>query len=231
MTTVCIAIDGPVASGKSSIGKHLAAALGYLYLDTGAMYRGVTSLVLSRGLDPHDESCVTEVARHVVFSFPELAAVRAVNPPLLADGVDITATLRTPLVDQQVSVVARFGGVREALVASQRAIRAEQSVVMVGRDIGTVVVPDAEVKVYLSATVEDRARRRYEERLALGEPDSFLQTLADLKRRDQLDTERTLSPLRPAADALLLDTTGYSLEHAADFVLAAVPGKLEERCR
>ncbi len=193
------------------------------------MYRGVTSLVLDLGIDPADVPGVTEIARSVTFSFPTLATAQAVNPPLLADGADITDRLRTPIVDKMVSLISSYGEVREIMVAQQRQIRQERSTVMVGRDIGTVVAPDADVKIYLSASVEDRARRRFEERLAMGLEASFEATLADLKRRDKLDTERTLSPLRPAEDAILVDTTGYDLGRAVALVLGIVRERLAEK--
>jgi cytidylate kinase len=226
---VCVAIDGPVASGKSTIGRYLAAALGYLYLDTGAMYRGVTSLVLDRSIDPTDVAAVTVLAQSVTFSFPTLATALEVNPPLLADGVDITDRLRTPVVDRNVSLISSYGEVRRLMVAQQRRIRQEHSTVMVGRDIGTVVAPDADVKIYLSASVEDRARRRFEEQRSAGLETSYEATLVDLKRRDKLDTERPLSPLRPANDAVMVDTTGYELDRAVDLVLGIVRERLAEK--
>ncbi|MDB5075467.1 MAG: cytidylate kinase [Chloroflexi bacterium] len=190
------------------------------------MYRGVTSLVLVRGIDPRDERAVTAVARSVQFSFPELDHVKAVNPPLLADGVDITATLRQPEVDANVSIVSSYSGVREAMVEQQRAIRNAHSVVMVGRDIGTVVAPDADVKIFLTASVEERAARRHSERIAAGRHETSEETLADLKRRDKLDSERELSPLRSADDAVRIDTTGLSADQALERIVTVVEERL-----
>jgi cytidylate kinase len=225
---VRIAIDGPVASGKSTIGRNLATALGYLYLDTGAMYRAVTALALDRGLDLADETAITALARAVQLGFPEIDQARAVNPPLLADGIDITSRLRTAEVERGVSAVSAYRGVREALVERQRAIARERSVVMVGRDIGTVVLPDAEIKIFLTAGVEERALRRHQERIAAGIPDDLAATLEDLKRRDRLDSERPISPLRPAEDAIQVDTTGLESDQSLARVLAIVRERLGE---
>ena len=226
MSHMRIAIDGPVASGKSTIGRNLAAALGYLYLDTGVMYRGVTALALAEGIDPWDEGAVTDLAARTTFGFPTLGSADAVNPPLLANGVDITGLLRLPSVDRAVSAVSSFPAVRRKMVEQQRQIAAGRSVVMVGRDIGTVVLPDAEVKIFLTASVEDRANRRYQERQGAAEAESYEQTLDDLRRRDRLDSERVLSPLRAADDAIEVDTTGYESERSFAEVLAAVRRRL-----
>ena len=223
-----IAVDGPVASGKSTIGRYLAHELGYLYLDTGAMYRGVTALAIDRRVDVHDEAAITALAQQVHLDFPSLDSADVVNPPLLADGVDITNELRSPEVDRRVSQVSSYAGVRAAMVAQQRAIAGRRSVVMVGRDIGTEVLPHAEVKIYLTASVEDRAQRRYQERRAAGIEVSLEETLEDLRRRDRLDSERPISPLRPADDAILVDTTGYESEQSLALVLDIVRGRLAE---
>ena len=193
------------------------------------MYRGVTSLVLDRSIDPTDVAAVMVLAQSVTFSFPTLATALEVNPPLLADGVDITDRLRTSVVDRNVSLISSYGEVRRLMVAQQRRIRQEHATVMVGRDIGTVVAPDADVKIYLSASVEDRARRRFGEQRSAGLETSYEATLADLKRRDKLDTERPLSPLRPAENAVMVDTTGYELDRAVDLVLGIVRERLAEK--
>lgn len=223
-----IAVDGPVASGKSTIGRYLAHELGYLYLDTGAMYRGITALAIDRMVDVNDEAAVTALAQQVHLDFPALDSADVVNPPLLADGVDITDELRSPEVDRRVSQVSRYAGVRAAMVAQQRAIAGRRPVVMVGRDIGTAVLPQADVKIYLTASVEDRAQRRYQERRDAGMEVSLDETLADLRRRDRLDSERPISPLRPAADAILVDTTGYESEQSLALVLDIVRRRLAE---
>jgi len=225
---VRIAIDGPVASGKSTIGARLAHAVRCLYLDTGVMYRGVTALALDQGINPTAEALVTALAARVQFGFPALDQATQANPPLLADGVDITAKLRLPEVDRHVSAVSSYAGVRQAMVAQQQAIAASRSVVMVGRDIGTVVLPHAEVKIYLVASAEERASRRHQERVAAGIPEDKAQTLADLQRRDRLDMERVLSPLRPADDAVQLDTTGLDREQVLARCLEIIHARFPE---
>ena len=212
-----IAIDGPAASGKSTIGRALAHALGLLYLDTGAMYRAVTWLALQRGINPADEVAVTELAAGATFVFPQLHHAATANPLskdmlVNVDGHDATDGIREPPVDAWVSVVASYPGVRAALVREQRKIARAQGVVMVGRDIGTVVLPDADLKIFLVASAEERARRRYEERLALGQEADYDEIRRAMERRDQLDTERAHSPLRAASDAVALDTTGLSID-------------------
>jgi cytidylate kinase len=221
---VRIAIDGPAAAGKSTVGQAVAHKLGWLYLDTGAMYRAVTWLVLEQHLDPADEAAVTALARNAEFQFPALEAGDAVNPAILINGCDATAMLRTPPVDARVSVVAAYPGVRRALVTYQRALAREHSVVMVGRDIGTVVLPDADLKVYLTATAAERARRRVEEKRAQGEPVDYNTVLAAIEARDRIDSERADSPLRPAADAYLLDTTGLAIDNVVQRIIARLPG-------
>jgi cytidylate kinase len=214
-----IAIDGPAASGKSTIGRALAHALGLLYLDTGAMYRAVTWLALQRGINPADEAAVTELAAGAAFVFPQLHHAEKVNPPIIVDGHDATGGIREPSVDAWVSVVASYPGVRAALVREQRKIARAQGVVMVGRDIGTVVLPDADLKIFLVASAEERARRRYEERLALGQEADYDEIRRAMERRDQLDTERAHSPLRAAPDAVALDTTGLTIDQVIDRAL------------
>ena len=214
-----IAIDGPAASGKSTIGRALAHALGLLYLDTGAMYRAVTWLALQRGINPADEAAMTELAKGAAFAFPQLHHAETVNPPIIVDGHDATGGIREPSVDAWVSVVASYPGVRVALVREQRTSARAQGVVMVGRDIGTVVLPDADVKIFLVARAEERARRRYEERLALGQEADYDEIRRAMERRDQLDTERAHSPLHAARDAIALDTTGLTIDQVIERAL------------
>ncbi len=221
-----VAVDGPVASGKSTLGRGLAEALDFLYLDTGVMYRGLTALALVRHIDVNDEAAIADLAQSVRFSFPELAQVDAVNPPLLADGEDITSLLRTPEVDRQVSVVSRYAPARAAMVLQQQEIARRRSVVMVGRDIGTVVLPDAEAKLFVTASAEARAQRRNAERNAGKNAETLEATLADLTRRDRLDSERAVSPLRQADDAIFLDTTELTSEQAFERALSLVRDRL-----
>ena len=213
-----IAIDGPAASGKSTIGRKLAEDLAYLYLDTGLMYRAVTWKALQIGLDIQDDMAVSTLADEIVIDVrpPAQAAGREVD--LLVDGEDVTEVIHSPEVDANVSVVAAYSGVRAALTQQQRRIGGRGQVVMVGRDIGTVVLPDAELKIYLDASVEERARRRFEECMARGEQVTFHSVLESMKRRDQLDSSRALAPLRPAKGAVILDSDNLRIEE----VLSAI---------
>ncbi len=221
-----IAIDGTAASGKSTIGRLLAERLGYLYLDTGAMYRAVTWVALQRGLDIADEEAITALAEAVEIEVVPPTANDGRQYTVYADGEDVTWQIRRPEVDANVSPVSAYPGVRRALTAQQRRIGRRGRVVMVGRDIGTVVMPDADLKIYLDATVEERARRRYREILARGESADYGEVLAAMRRRDKLDSEREVAPLRPAKDAVIIDTTDLTVEE----VLARVMELVEANC-
>lgn len=220
-----IAIDGPVASGKSTISELLARRLGYLYLDTGAMYRAVTWAALERGISIGDEVAVTALAEQLRIDITPPTVDDGRQYTVLADGVDVTWAIRTPQVDANVSPVSAYPGVRRALVAQQRRVAAGGRVVMVGRDIGTVVLPDADLKIYLDASVEERARRRWRELRARGEEADYEGVLASMRRRDEIDSHRAVSPLRVAEDAVVVDTTDLSIEE----VLAEVERLVEER--
>lgn len=225
MKPVTIAIDGPAASGKSTIGEALARRLGYLYFDTGVMYRAVTWAALQRAVPIADEAAVTALAErlHVDVRPPTVNDGRQYT--VLADGEDVTWAIRAPEVDGNVSPVSAYAGVRRALVAQQRRIAAGGRVVMVGRDIGTVVLPDADLKIYLDASVEERARRRWREMRERGEDAEYDAVLAAMRRRDAIDSNRHVSPLRPAEGAVVIDTTGLDIEE----VLARVERLIEER--
>jgi len=207
MTPYIIAIDGPAASGKSTIGGLLAERLGYVYLDTGVMYRAVAWAALDREIDIDDEAAVTELARRVQIDVltPSLDDGRQFT--VMCDGCDVTWAIRTPEVDRAVSPVSVYPGVRAAMTAQQRRIGLAGCVVMVGRDIGTVVLPEADLKIYLDAALEERARRRLLERQARGEPAVYEQVLAIVRRRDEIDSQRATAPLRPAPDAVIVDST------------------------
>lgn len=207
-----IAIDGPAASGKTTLGKRLAEALGYLFFDTGVMYRAVTWLALERGVPIQDEAAVTAIAEQAEIDVrpPSRADGRACD--VLADGVDITWDTRRPEVDANVSPVSAYAGVRRALTEQQRRIGLRGRVVMVGRDIGTVVLPEADLKIYLDASPEERARRRYKEILGLGGQAVYEEILANVRERDRIDSTRALAPLRPAEDAVILVSDGLSAD-------------------
>ncbi len=201
-----IAIDGPAASGKSTLAFRLARALGYLYFDTGLMYRAVTWLALNRKIEIKNEAAVTALAEEIPIevSAPSLADGRSCD--VVVDGRDITWDIRKPEVEAQVSAVSAYAGVRNALTLQQRRIGLRGRVVMVGRDIGTVVLPDADLKIYLDASAEERARRRHQEILAHGRDASYEEILAKVIERDRVDTNRIIAPLKPADDAIILDS-------------------------
>jgi cytidylate kinase len=223
-----IAIDGPAASGKSTVGELLAQHLGYLYFDTGVMYRAVTWVALSRDISIEDEAAVTSLAERLRIDVTPPTANDGRQYTVLADGIDVTWAIRTPEVDANVSPVSAYPSVRRALVAQQRRVAAGGRVVMVGRDIGTIVLPDADLKLYLDANVEERARRRWREVRARGEEAGYEPMLAAMRRRDEIDSHRVVSPLRVADDAIVVDTTDLSIEE----VLAEVEwlaGRMENR--
>lgn len=201
-----IAIDGPAASGKSTLGRRLADSLGYLFFDTGVMYRAVTWVTLARGVDVDDESAVTHLAETVQIDVrpPSTEDGRACD--VLADGSDITWQIRSSEVEASVSPVSAYRGVRQALASQQRRIGLRGRVVMVGRDIGTIVLPEAELKIYLDASAKERARRRYTEIINRGGQADYKQILAGVRMRDKIDSTRAVSPLRPAEDAIILDS-------------------------
>jgi len=220
-----IAIDGPAASGKSTLGHKLAHALGYLYFDTGVMYRAVTWLALTQGLDIGDEAAITKLAQCTQFDVrpPSIQDGRAYD--VIVDGQDITWDIRRPEVDGNVSPVSAYAGVRKALSAQQRRIGKRGNIVMVGRDIGTVVLPNAELKIYLEASVEERARRRFEELRGRSEPANYDNILQAMRKRDQIDSHRKVAPLRPAKDAHILCSDGLDANQVLELAKALAFGK------
>jgi CMP/dCMP kinase len=212
VTKITIAIDGPAASGKSTVGAALAAKLGYLYFDTGVMYRAVTWAALDRGIPISDEEAVSRLADSLLIEVIPRTICDGRQYTVLADKVDITWAIREPLVNRYVSPVSTYRGVRAALTTQQRRIGALGAVVMVGRDIGTVVLPEAEIKVYLDATLEERTRRRLHEGLMRGQSLSYADVQADLQRRDHSDSTRSEAPLSVATGAVVVDTTHLSID-------------------
>jgi len=215
-----IALDGPAASGKSTLGLRLADSLGYLFFDTGIMYRAITWIALQRQLDLRDESTVTELAQ---------TAQIDIRPPSKKDGracdvviaeKDVTWEMRDGNVDANVSVVSAYVGVRQALSEQQRRIGLRGRVVMVGRDIGTVVLPEADIKIYLDASAEERAKRRYDELIARGEKSDYDEILRKVIERDHIDSTRAVAPLRPADDAIIIDSDKMDADQVFDQVLA-----------
>lgn len=223
-----IAIDGPAASGKSTVGQRLAERFGYLYFDTGVLYRAVTWAALREGVPVDDEEGIVQLAdeAHVDVQPPSADDGRAYDVYL--DGEDVTWAIRRPEVDATVSVVSAYPGVREVLGAQQRRIGLRGRVVMVGRDIGTVVLPEAEVKIYLDASVEERARRRYEELTARGEDASLEAIAQSMRKRDRLDSSREVAPLKPAEDAVIINTDNLSIAEVMKRVERLVAEKAEK---
>jgi cytidylate kinase len=206
MTNRHVAIDGPVASGKTVAARALAAALGHLYLDTGAMYRAAAYLALHNGIDLDNERAILHLLlHHRIRLVPDERASAGYRVEI--DGVDTGTKLFDPEVSSAVSTVAALPGVRTALVAEQRAIAREGPVVMAGRDIGTVVLPDARFKFYLTASVDERADRRAKEFAERGLNVGFAEVREQIEERDRLDQNRAASPLRPADDARVIDST------------------------
>ena len=204
MKPVVVAVDGPAGTGKSSVSRGLARALQARYLDTGAMYRIVTLAVLRAGIDPAVQSAVGEAAAAVQLS----VGYDPDEDRSYLDGQDVSSEIRGDEVTKAVSAVSSVPAVRTRLVEMQRTLASGPgSVVVEGRDIGTVVLPDADVKVFLTASAETRARRRNDQNVAAGLPDDYAGVLADVRRRDHLDSTRAVSPLRAASDALLVDTS------------------------
>jgi cytidylate kinase len=215
-----IAIDGPAASGKSTLAKNLASALGYLFFDTGVMYRAVTLAALKSDTPVEDESAVSAIANELDLDVLPPSTDDGRQCDVLMDGEDVTWEIRSPAVDENVSQVSMYPGVRKAMTRRQRQIGLRGAVVMVGRDIGTVVLPEAELKIYLDASVEARANRRYEESLGRGNSVNVDVILAGMRERDRLDSTRTLAPLRPADDAVILDSTKLSIDDVFKRALA-----------
>lgn len=225
-----VAIDGPAGSGKSTIAREIARRFGFEKLDTGAMYRAVALTALDRGVDLDDEEGIDALARSIDIEF---SAAGGADTRISVDGRDVSHEIRTPRVDQNVSKVSAYPGVREAMLVPQRAVARERDVVAEGRDIGTVVFPDAEVKVFLTADPAERARRRVLQRHeAAGDApteaelkDEVARTLASIERRDQLDSTREVAPLVEAPDAVEIDSTSHTIEE----VVSLISGLIDER--
>lgn len=214
-----IAIDGPAASGKSTLAQRLAARLGHLYFDTGVMYRAVTLAALRREVSIEDESTVTEIAISLTIDVRPPSVRDSRKYDVLLGGEDITWDIRLPEVDANVSQVSMYSGVRQAMTQRQREIGLRGKVVMVGRDIGTVVLPEADLKVYLDASDEARALRRYLEYQERGEGEPYQEILCSMRDRDRIDSTRDLAPLRAASDAVVLDTTELDADQVFKRVL------------
>jgi len=218
MKRLIIAIDGPSGAGKGTISRAISEALGYRHVDTGAMYRAVGWKASHDGISLDDEAAASELARR--------AEILVEGGVVAIDGHDVTRAIRTPEIDKAATAVARLPKVREALVARQRALGAEGGVVMEGRDIGTVVFPNADVKIYLDASADERARRRASDTAHSGSQGGQAAVAAAIQARDKADTTRAISPLSVAADAIHIDTTDMPIEQVVEQVMALVRSKL-----
>ena len=217
-----IAIDGPGGAGKSTVADEIAKKLNILHLDTGAMYRAFAYQALLEKIDPADERGLSDLASRIAIG------VRFADgkQQTLVDGADVSALIRTPEISFAASTCSKAGDVRRLMVRMQQELAREQSMVLDGRDIGTKVLPDATLKVYLTAAPEVRARRRFDELTAKGHPADYDQVLADVVARDHQDSTRAIDPLRPAEDAVVVDTTAMTQRQAVDAVLKLLEGKL-----
>jgi cytidylate kinase len=215
-----IAVDGPAASGKSTLGKRLAEELGYLFFDTGVMYRAVTWGALSQQIPIADELAITALAETAQIDIRPSSQSDGRACDVFLDGIDITWETRRPEVDANVSPVSTYKAVRQALTAQQRRIGLRGKVVMVGRDIGTVVLPEADLKIYLDASAEERASRRFNEIVKRGETAEYEQILAGVRNRDLIDSSRGVAPLRPAEDAILLNSDTLSADEVFNKVVS-----------
>jgi CMP/dCMP kinase len=210
-----IAIDGPAGAGKSTVAKIVAKQLNLFYVDTGAMYRAIAYKALKKGVSIEDEVRVSQIA-----ATAEVVLDHSEERIVWCDGENVTQAIRYPEISRAVSIVAAYAGVRERLVELQRIEADRGGVVMDGRDIGTHVLPEADLKIFLTATIEERARRRWIELENSGRTIPFLEVAHDMQKRDRLDTERAVSPLEPAQDAVILDTTGLSVEEIVTKIVA-----------
>lgn len=224
MGTIKIAIDGPSGAGKSTIARYCARELGFLYIDTGALYRAVGLYIHRHGVDPSDRAAVAAL-------LPKLSVTLAHTEDgqrVYLDGEDVTHEIRKHEISAIASTVSAHPEVRASLLNLQRQLAEENNVVMDGRDIGTVVLPDAQIKIFLTATPEDRARRRYEELLEKGQQAEYEQVLKDLLERDRRDSTRSVAPLRQAEDAIRVDTTGFELSRSSKTILDIIKRRLQE---
>lgn len=216
MKKISIAIDGPAAAGKSTVAKIVAKKLNYIYVDTGAMYRGLTFQALEKEIDLQDEESLMQVLKKTEI----LLEPTENGQRVLVNGNDVTLEIRNADVTNHVSIVAKHRLVREEMVRRQQRFASEGGVVMDGRDIGTFVIPDAEVKVFLLASVEERAQRRHAENIEKGYPSDLKVLQEEIATRDKLDSEREVAPLRKADDAIEMDTTSKSIEEVVDEIMA-----------
>lgn len=214
--TISIAIDGPAASGKSSVGLRLAEEIGFLFLDTGIMYRAVTLAALQKDEDIENEDSISRLAKQISIEIKKPSKSDGRVNDVFVEGKDVTWLIKDSLVNDKVSQVSTYADVRNAMTKQQRIISEQGNIVMVGRDIGTVVLPNANHKFYLNASVEERARRRLAEEVSRGKEMILEEIMENLRSRDQLDSSRAIAPLLPADDAIIIETDGRSLDQVVE---------------
>lgn len=218
---ICVAIDGPAAAGKSTVAKRVATIKGYTYIDTGAMYRAFTLYCINQGINCEDEAACVKV-------IPEVNIELKPGNLVFLNGKDVSFDIRTPIVNANVSYIASYKDIRLALVDLQRKMAEKDSVIMDGRDIGTYVLPKAEVKIYQIASAETRAIRRYKENQEKGIACTLDDIREDVKKRDYIDSHRAFAPLKPAEDAIPLDTSDMSIEEVVNAIIKIIDDKIKE---
>lgn len=221
---ISVAIDGPAGAGKSTISRKVSKDLGYIYVDTGALYRTTALKFIADGSTPENIKNVDEILSETSVSI----VFKDGEQRMMLDGKDVTDIIRTPEVSMMASAVSAVPAVRAFLLDTQRKLANENNVLMDGRDIGTVVLPDATVKIFLTASPEDRANRRYKEMLEKGMEANYDEVLADIIKRDHNDSTRAIAPLRPAEDAIYLDTSGNTFEESVAEIKATIEKRLKE---
>ena len=218
---ICVAIDGPAAAGKSTVAKRVATIKGYTYIDTGAMYRAFTLYCINQGINCEDEAACVKV-------IPEVNIELKPGNLVFLNGKDVSFDIRTPIVNANVSYIASYKDIRLALVELQRKMAEKHSVIMDGRDIGTYVLPNAEVKIYQIASAETRAIRRYKENQEKGIVCTLDDIREDVKKRHYIDSHRAFAPLTPAEDAISLDTSDMSIEEVVNAIIKIIDDKIKE---
>ncbi len=218
-----IAIDGPAGAGKSTIAKTAAKELGYIYVDTGALYRAVGYYVLNKNIDPKDEQGVSKILNEIEVALKFVDGEQRV----FLNGEDVSSKIRTPKMSMYASAVSAHPSVRTFLFETQRKLARENNVIMDGRDIGTVVLPNADVKIFLTASPEERAKRRYDELILKGQTVEFDDILKDVITRDYNDSHRAVAPLKQADDAIFLDTTGNTFEQSVELIISTIKENLK----
>ncbi len=217
--SIAIAIDGPAGAGKSTIAKAAAKALGFIYVDTGAMYRALGLFALRNNVEPDDREAVKLLLTKAVVS---LSRNEKGEQLVILNGEDVSSLIRTEQVSMAASKISAIPEVRASLLSLQRDMAKKYDVIMDGRDIGTVILPDAKVKIFLTASAEIRARRRYDELVAKGENVVYEDVLADVIKRDDYDVNKPISPLKPAKDSILVDTSGLTLQESIDLLINTI---------